>query len=341
LDILDYKIDLEKTILKIKKNKYKKILLQMPEGLKNKSIEITDLIEKKTDAVVFISADPCYGACDIANCHYKSLGLDFIIQIGHTSIPNLKKEKIPIDFINAESKIDIEKVINKSIKFLDGEKIGIISTGQHIHYFDKIKKILKDNNFKAIIGEGNKRIKLKGQILGCNFSSAKAISDKVDMFLYIGSGNFHPLGLMLSTNKPVIAADPYSNLIKTKELDDLKDNILRQRYGAIARSKEANVFGIIVSIKEGQKRLKKAKKLKNLIKTKQKRSFIFSMDYVTADNLNYYRDIDCFVSTACPRIAIDDYIQYKIPIITPVELEILLGFKKWEDYQFDEIFYND
>ena len=33
----------------------------------------------------------------------------------------------------------------------------------------------------------------------------------------------------------------------------------------------------------------------------------------------------------------DDYLKYKVPIITPVELEILLGKKKWEDYQFDQI----
>ena len=31
------------------------------------------------------------------------------------------------------------------------------------------------------------------------------------------------------------------------------------------------------------------------------------------------------------------YMQYKIPIITPVELDIVLGFKKWDDYQFDQI----
>jgi len=33
-------------------------------------------------------------------------------------------------------------------------------------------------------------------------------------------------------------------------------------------------------------------------------------------------DLDCYVSTACPRLAIDDYLQYKKPIITPIELEI-------------------
>ena len=50
-----------------------------------------------------------------------------------------------------------------------------------------------------------------------------------------------------------------------------------------------------------------------------------------------YRDIDCFISVACPRIPIDDYMQYKVPILTPIELDIVLGFKKWDEYQFDEI----
>jgi 2-(3-amino-3-carboxypropyl)histidine synthase len=61
------------------------------------------------------------------------------------------------------------------------------------------------------------------------------------------------------------------------------------------------------------------------------------VDYFSPVFLEGFRYIDCFVSTACPRIAIDDYLQYKIPIITPVELKILLGKISWEMYEFDEI----
>jgi 2-(3-amino-3-carboxypropyl)histidine synthase len=54
-------------------------------------------------------------------------------------------------------------------------------------------------------------------------------------------------------------------------------------------------------------------------------------------SLQGFTEIDCYVSTACPRIAIDDYLQYKKPIITPVEVEIVLGKRAWEEYVFDEI----
>ena len=48
--------------------------------------------------------------------------------------------------------------------------------------------------------------------------------------------------------------------------------------------------------------------------------------------------VDVFVNTACPRIAIDDAVKYAKPMITPYELEVVLGEKKWEDgYKFDEI----
>jgi len=159
------------------------------------------------------------------------------------------------------------------------------------------------------------------------------------MFLYIGSGTFHPLGLILSTKKPVIIADPYTNQIKYEELNELKDTVLRQRYGAIARSKDAKVFGILIGLKKGQQRTDLAYKIKQILDSKQKKSYIIALNNFSSSFLKSYKEIDCFISTACPRIAIDDYMQYKTPIITPVELEILLGLKKWDDYQFDEIVY--
>jgi len=64
---------------------------------------------------------------------------------------------------------------------------------------------------------------------------------------------------------------------------------------------------------------------------------IIALDNFSPVSLQSFGDIDCFVSTACPRIAIDGYLQYKTPIITPVELEIVLGRRKWQDYTFGQI----
>jgi 2-(3-amino-3-carboxypropyl)histidine synthase len=50
-------------------------------------------------------------------------------------------------------------------------------------------------------------------------------------------------------------------------------------------------------------------------------------------------DLDAFLVTACPRIAIDDANMYKKPLLTPEELLIVLDTKRWEDYKLDEIKY--
>jgi 2-(3-amino-3-carboxypropyl)histidine synthase len=337
MKIFGYSIDLEKTIENIRRKKYKTIALQLPEGLKSSYLKIVEKIEKETNCEIIIVADPCFGACDIANYELKNIGVEFIIQIGHISIPNLGDDFIPISFINALSSKNISQVVKKSLVYLEGKTIGVVTTAQHIHTIDLVENILKNQNFHSIISHGDKRINRKGQILGCNFSSGIKIVDKVDSFLFIGSGNFHPVGLLLSTKKPVIAADPYSNTIKKQEIIDLRDKILRQRYSAIVNSKNSKKFGILIGIKRGQQRIELAHKIKNMLESLNKKSFYITMENFSSMQLQSFSDIDCFVSTSCPRIAIDDYLQYKKPIITPIELEIVLNKRKWEDYQFDQI----
>lgn len=332
-----YNLDLEKAVEKINKEGFKIVGIQVPEGLKNHVFKIVEFLKKNTGAEYVICGDPCYGACDLVDNRLKDLGCELLIHIGHTEIPTLKKTKIPVIFINAIASFDIAEVIKKAIPSLHGKKIGLTTTAQHINIIDDVKKILKENDFEPIVSKGDKRIDFPGQILGCNFSSANKIKDKVDMFLYIGSGIFHPLGMMISTNKDVIVCDPYTNKVIFRELSEFKDMTLRQRYGAIVRSKNAKIFGIIVSYKKGQKRFDLAKEIKKIVEKKGKNAYFISVDYLNPSNLETFREIDCFVSTACPRIAIDDYLSYKKPIITPIELEIVLGVKKWDDYKLDEI----
>jgi len=338
MKISGYDIELDTAINTVKKNGYKTVAIQVPEGLKMDALNIVDYIEKETGANVVISADPCFGACDVVDDELKNLGVECIIHIGHTPIPNIESFSIPVVFVNALSNNDVTRVVEESIQFLKGKKIGVVTTAQHIHMIEKAIDVLKKHDFEPFVSDGDKRIQARGQVLGCNFTAGTNIADKVDSFLFIGSGNFHPVGLLFATKKKVVAADPYTNTVKTQELEDLKDTMLKQRYGAMSRSNVAKKFGILVGTKKGQHRMELAHEIKQFLDSKQKKSYIITLNSFSPLSLQSFRDIDCFVSTACPRIAIDDYMQYKIPIITPVELETLFGKKKWEDYRFDQIY---
>jgi len=336
MEISGYLIDIESAAKIIIQKQYKTIAVQLPEGLKRSIFPLVDYLKKETRTTVLVSADPCFGACDVVNYELKNLDVDCVVHIGHTAIADVENFWIPTIFINAQSTLDVSAVVEKAIPSLEGKTIGLVTTAQHLHTLDIVEKILQNHNLKSLVAEGDERIAAKGQILGCNFSAGAKIADQVDCFLFIGSGTFHPVGLLLSTKKPVIAADPYTNVVKKQEIEDMKNNMLRMRYGAILACRSARRFGILIGLKRGQQRMKLAYEIQHLLDSAGKLSLIITQDEFSPTSLQGF-DLDCYVSTACPRIAMDDYLQYKKPIITPVELEIVLGRREWETYVFDEI----
>lgn len=81
----NYDLELDRIIRIIKKEKAKIVCLQFPEGLKPEALKIVNIIEAKTKALCLIWFGSCYGACDIPPV--KKLGIDLLIQFGHSSWP--------------------------------------------------------------------------------------------------------------------------------------------------------------------------------------------------------------------------------------------------------------
>lgn len=185
-------------------------------------------------------------------------------------------------FIEAKYKKDLKEVLKKvNIK----GKIGLVTTAQHIHQIKDAQKTIKN----SIIG---------GQILGCNFKNAEKIKEKVDAFLFIGSGDFHPLELALRTGKEVYAANPYNNQITKISKEDVEKK-KKEIKGKYLKFLNAKKVGILVSTKPGQYNLKKALELRKKLK---KENYIFIFNTLREEELENFPDIDIFINTACPRI---------------------------------------
>ncbi|AEG19290.1 diphthamide biosynthesis enzyme Dph2 [Methanobacterium paludis] len=330
--MLDYEFKVNEIIERIKEKNIKSVGLQFPEGLKTYATDVARQIEDETDAFTLISADPCYGACDAADVDMAG-AVDLLVHFGHTALP--LDYDVPVLFVEAQSNMDVMGAVGSSLSLLEGyERIGLVTTAQHLHLLDEITSFLEGNGKKVVMKEGSGT--QKGQVLGCNFSAIKDLD--IDAVLYVGSGNFHTLGIKLFTDKPVVIADPYMN--DARDIDEFADRIMRIRFARIAKAADAKRFGIIVSSKKGQSRLDLAKVLKNMIDKEEREAFIIVMDDISPELLVPFRDLDAFVVTACPRIAIDDSKMYKKPLLTPPELEIVLGKREWEDYEMDEIKYD-
>ena len=326
-------MDMDRVIRKVNSKDARTVGLQFPEGLKMQAVKIARKIESETDATVIISGDPCFGACDVGDWKMKG-SVDLIVHYGHTPLP--LKYEVPTIFIEAFSKIDLKKDLEKSLEYLKGySRIGLVTTTQHLHLLNETKDFLEDNGKEVILGSSPST--RKGQVLGCNFSSIKNLD--VDMILFIGNGNFHPLGIKMFSNSPVLAIDPYNGEIRS--MDEYADRILRIRFARITKARSAKKWGILVSTKEGQYRMALAKEIKKTLEDAKMEAFIILVDNVSPEVLLPYMELDAFVVSACPRIAIDDSQMYKKPLLTPQELEIVLDKREWENYQLDEILFHE
>ena len=100
-----YKFEEDKLINEIKERKAKKILLQLPEGLKKEASRLVKFIQDNAEAEVIVSGEPCWGACDIALDEARNLKADLIILYGHA--PFIKID-YPILYIEARYETNIE-----------------------------------------------------------------------------------------------------------------------------------------------------------------------------------------------------------------------------------------
>lgn len=319
-------LDLEAAAEIIRKRGIRRIGLQLPEGLKRISEKVAEKIADMTGSEVIISGDPCYGACDIDLVLCEEV--DLLIHIGHAGMlgggPLLDK----VIYIEAQIRSDLRPAVEKAIPLLKTKRVGVATTVQHVHRIGEALEVLKEHGILGVLGEPGQRTKYRGQVLGCDYSAARSLD--VTEHIFVGTGQFHPLGMALATGKRVVAADPVACQVSVIDPEPM----LRRRYAAIARAAGARKIAVLVTKKPGQKRMELARKMVEIGALDNREMYLVYLDCVVPDIL-INLGAEAAVSTACPRVALDDAPIFSIPLLTPSEFEILLGKRK--DYQMDEI----
>ena len=205
------------------------------------------------------------------------------------------------------SKIEVDKL---------PAKLGLITTTQFLNKINEIKEYLLRND-KEVFSDKEKQ-RNEGQLLGCDVGAATSIQNYVDAYLYIGSGEFHPLGVAMQTKKDVFVFNPVSGIFDKLDTEDIEKykKIKKIRYMEFL---SADNIGIMVTIKPGQYSYRKAVEIKEKLDKKGKKCFIFVFDTLDASEMDNFPFIDFWINTACPRIADD---KDKKNVIDMNELEI-------------------
>jgi 2-(3-amino-3-carboxypropyl)histidine synthase len=325
----------ERVKQEILKLKAKRVLIQLPEGLKPEATQLAKVIEKLGTLPV-VSADPCYGACDLATVEAESLSVDLIIHYGHSKL--LKYERVPTIYVEARATVNVNEAVEKALPMLeDWQKIGLTTTVQHVQTLDDVRETLLRAGKTVVIGDAG-RVNYPGQVIGCDYSNAKSVAKDVEAFLFVGGGRFHALGVALSTSKPTIVADPYEK--RAYSVDKEAERVIKQRWASIEEAMTAKNFAVIVGLKPGQKKFEEALDLKKKLEESGKAAFLFVAKEVTPEVLMAFPTVDAYVNTACPRVSLDNASKFQKPVLTINEASVVIGELSWEELCREGLFGN-
>lgn len=304
----------------------KRVLLQLPEGLKPEAPRLAKVVET-AGALPIVSADPCYGACDLATADAESLGVDLIIHFGHAKM--VKHEAVPTVYVEARATVTVDEAVEASFPLLGKwSEIGLATTVQHLQTLAGARELLVRAGKTVVIGDAG-RLSYAGQVTGCDYSNVKSVANDVEGFLFIGGGRFHALGIALSTAKPTIIADPYDN--RAYSVDDEAQKVLKQRWVCIEEAGHAKTFGVLVGLKLGQKRLDEAIAVKENAEKNGKTAVLLAVREVVPEALLEFPTVDAYVNTACPRISMEAPSKFSKPVLTVNEFKVVSGDFSWEN----------
>ena len=284
---------------------HEKIGLQGPDGIKPQIIEYAQQLEERGYETVIIGAST-FGACGIADEKAERMGADALIHVGHTRF--LHPERQDMDDINVyylpyREDREIMKVLeNHYDEIGEDEKIGLVGVTQYMDRAEEAREFLEEKGYEVVEGKTGLRTTEVGQVLGCDAGAAHNIAEKVDAFVFLGSGHFHP-SQVSETGKKVYVVDPYEEHIWVEPANSLDDE-KRAEYARVMKHKDKKKWGIVTSSKKGQNYMQAVKIAKEKLEKHGKDVYVFVEDRIFESDYKGF-GIDVYVNCACPRMTKD------------------------------------
>ena len=287
---MEWDFELQGVIKELKRRGCKKVLVQLPEGLKIYARKIMDELGSHGIECV-LSGDPCYGACDL-----RTLEGYVTVHFGHAPFFENEHIYVPVRWKGTPTFPELD---------IKNTSVGILTTVQYEPAAEMLGTHLEKKGNRVIMG---------GTVLGCDWRNADKVKS-CETVVFVGTGMFHPKGIAYYLKRNIIAVNPVTGEAKEVNWHDWeKESVIRR-----AKAEECEVFGVVVSTKPGQMKLRFAERIKKDLTALGKKAYIIVMDEITPEKLDYL-SFDCFVITACPRIVLDDWKNYKKPVILPDEI---------------------
>ncbi len=219
--------------------------------------------------------------------------------------------KIPKEFEKVLKNIfPLEKLKNKNL--------AIFTAVQFRNNFNEVREMLEKKGYSSQTSKAF-RTSIEGQILGCDSyaDSLQMDLNKIDGFIYIGDGYFHPNALLLAQEfekeiKAVILVNVVQQIIEVIDKSHI-DKYLKKKKGNMMKFHMSDIIGVFVTSKWGQEYKETALKIKNQYPDKE--FYFYVADNFLDIEMENFPYIQCWVNTACPRIGQDDILRHTKPVV--------------------------
>jgi 2-(3-amino-3-carboxypropyl)histidine synthase len=315
------------------REKPRRVVLNAPDGLMPLTRRFAREMEARNPQLeTILIADPTYGSCDTVDGDAQRLNADLAFHVGHNiTLPKLGRLTYTIDVWDD---IPFDTVASEAAKVFRSRgfgTIGLVSFAQYLRSLEPVSAILRKAGLETLIGKGAGQLH-DGQVFGCEFYPAFNIREKVDAMAMLGQSSFHALGVCLSTGKPTFMLDPH--LGEVTDVQPLADERLKRAILSIYKARDANSFGVVICLKEGQMMPEQSMKLKRRLESFGKRAELIALREVTPDRINSIGGLDAFVQTGCPRISTDGY-TFSKPVLSVPQTEALFKVLSGETLERD------
>lgn len=299
------------------------VAINGPDGILSQVQATAKNVMKRFGIPVYVLADTTWGTCDLNTNGAKVLSAELLFNVGHTINTEMYQQGVYL--INAFDDITFDSVAAKCVDILYGKTVSLLTDSQHLHEMQKIKKILEAGGVTVKVGAGGGQLN-DGQVFGCEFYPAIQHKQIVDANVFLGQSNFHAAGVALSTGKPTYVLDPYFN--EVREVTEFAQKLQKKATLAVYKAAEAQTFGLIVGLKEGQISKTTALKFKRELEEQGKDVELFALTDITNERLKNIGGIDAFIQVACPRISTDNH--FDKPLLSTPQANALLKVLKKE-----------
>jgi len=330
----NYNLEVPKTIWRIRRDGFKRVALQLPEGLTMFATTLSDIIETFTEAETVIMADVTYGACCVDDFSAKALGCDLMVHYGHSClVPVDQTTNIKMLYIFVDIKIDsLHFVESLKVSLEKEEQVSLVSTIQFVATLQAVARDLNSEGWKVEVPQAKPLS--PGEILGCTSPDMRSSQALV----YLGDGRFHLESAMIAN--PLVKAyryDPYSKVLSREYYDH--DLMKKNRHQAIETAKQADTWGLILGTLGRQGNPNVLEHIKKKAESLNKKVITVLLSEIFPQKLALMPQVGAWVQIACPRLSIDWGLAFHAPILSPYEAAVAMKEVVWQEEHYPMDFY--